>query len=355
MLEHAPGVTRRSRQTVNDAARQATSLSTSVQPREAHHSEDGRSEYYSEALRRDSSRAFPPSRDGTHLTDGTTAESLTPQVHYHSLRGSIDHQPRSKSGKAQEPLQETSGHKDDVFHGSLYRAFESSLDFYSSRVESVKTPLPDLPGTLKTEIIRLSKDKDQQWPVVIRVSDYAVGNLINGVVTSSGPEHNHLVACLMRCHGTRKQKWSLRLAASGGLQSSDDAQKKTSKSEDHHMIMHYLASMVRDAQASSVPADRAPAHQLVEHALVEINSSQSKQSNCRGQRKSQSHDTSNPEKRLRISSREDGHIAPVDLHNSQPATILPRQYQFYHGVERHYAMLEKQLDDEWPHRLEGMM
>ncbi|GAB1731092.1 hypothetical protein NU195Hw_Modified_284t1 [Hortaea werneckii] len=349
MLEHVPGVTRRSRQTVNDAARQATSLSTNVQPTQAHHSEDDRSEYHSVASRRDSSRAFPPSRDGT------TSESLTPQVHYHSLRAPIDHQPRSKGGKAQEPLQETSRQKVDDFQGSLYRAFESSLDFYSSRVESVKTPLPELPGTLKTEIIRLSRDQNQQWPVVIRVSDYAVGNLINGVVTSYGPEHNHLVACLMRCHETRKQKWSLRLAASRGPQSSDDAQKKASQYEDLHIIMHYLASMERIAQASSVPADRAPGHQLVEDALPRINPSQSKQSNCRRQRKSQSHDTSNPEKLLGISSQKDGHIAPVDLHSSQPAAVLPQQYHYYHSVERHYAMLEKHLDDEWPHRLEEMM
>ncbi|KAI7174596.1 hypothetical protein KC343_g13375 [Hortaea werneckii] len=355
MLEHAPGVTRRSRKTVNDAARQAASLSTSGQPTEARLSEDGWLECYSAALRRDSSRAFPPSRDGAHLTDGTTTESLTPQVHYHSLRAPIDYQPRSRSGKAQEPPQETSGQKLDVLQDSLYRAFESGLDFYSSRVEIVKTPLPDLPATLKTEIIRLSRDQNQQWPVVIRVSDYAVGNLINGVVILQGPDRNHLVACLMRCRETRKQEWSMRLAASREIQSSDGTQKKSSHSEDLHVIMHYLASMVRDAQASSVPADRAPAHRLVEDALPEMNPSQSKQSPCRRQRESQLHDTSNPEKRLRISSQNDGHIAPVDLHDSQPATLLPRQYQFYHSVERHYAMLEKQLDDEWPHRLEKMM
>lgn len=355
MPEHAPGSTKRSRQTVNEAVQQALSLPNHVQPSEAHHLEDDRSGYHSSALRRESSQASPHFCDRTYFTGGTLTERSTLQVHYHSLQTPIDRRPRSNNIVAQDPPRETFVQKVDVYQDSLYRAFESSLDFYSSRVEIVKTPLPELPGTLKTEIITLSRNKDQQWPVVIRISDYAVGNLINGVVTLQGSNSNHLAACLVRCHKTRKQKWSLRLAASGETQASDGAQKPKSQSEDLDMIMHYLASMVQHAQASSVPADRARAHPSVKPSPPEINPSNSKLSTCRRQRKSQSHDQSNPQKQLGISDQRDGYIAPVELHTSQPAILTPQQDQYYHSVERHYAMLEKQLDDEWPHRLEEMM
>lgn len=348
--KQAPGITKRSRQTVDDAVQQAADLRTSVQPSEAHYSED-----HSAALRRNNSQLPPPSRDGTYLTDGTPTERSTLQAHYHSLRTPIDHQRQGNSVKAQDPPQEIFVQKVDVFQDSLYSAFESILDFYSSRVEIVKTPHSEPHDTLKTEIIRLSRDKNQQWPVVIRVSDYAVGNLINGVVTLPRPGSNHLVACLVRCHKTRRQKWSLRLAASGGTKASDGAQKTTSQSENLHMIMHYLASMVRDAQASSVAAKKLPAHQPTNHPLPEIDPSKSEQHSPRRQRKCQSHDISNRQRQIRISSQKHGYVAPVDLHNSQPARLLPQQNQYYHSVDRHYAMLEKQLDDEWPHRLEERM
>lgn len=345
----ALGITRRSRQTLDDAAQQAANLSTSVQPSEAHHSED-----HSAALRRDSSQAPSLSRDATYLTDATATERSTLQAHYHSLRAPTDHEPRRNYVRTQDPLQEKFVQKVDISQGHLYSAFGSILDFYSSRVEIVKAPLPDPPGTLKTEIIRLSRDKNQQWLVVIRVSDYAVGNLINGVVTLQGPSSSHLTACLVRCHESRKQKWSLRLADSGETQSSNSAQKTISRSEDLHIIMQYLASIVQDAQAS-VPASRALAHQVVVQNLPDINPSKSEESNCRRQLKSQSHDISNPQKLIRMSSKQDGYVAPVDLHESQPAAIPQQQYEYYHSVERHYAMLEKQLDDEWPHRLEERM
>ncbi|KAI7161261.1 hypothetical protein KC349_g2909 [Hortaea werneckii] len=348
--QHAPGITRRSRRTVDDAAQQAANLRTSVQPSEAHHSED-----HSAALRRDNSQAPPPSRDGTYLTGGTAAERSTLPTHYHSLRAPTDHQPRSDDVKALDPPQEAFVQKVDVSQGDLYSAFESILDFYSSKVEIVKTPLPELPGTLKTEIIRLSRDKNQQWPVMIRVSDYAVGNLINGVVTLPEQSSKHLVACLVRYHETRKQKWSLRLADPGEAQSSNGAQRTISQSEDLHMITQYLASMVRDGQTSSVPADRAPAHQPPGQSLSDINPSNPEQCTRGRRRQTQSHDTSDPQKRIRISSKQDGYIAPVDLYASQPAALPRQQYQYYHSVERHYAMLEKQLDDEWPHRLEDRM
>ncbi|KAI7235368.1 hypothetical protein KC330_g4313 [Hortaea werneckii] len=347
--QHAPGITRRSRQTVDDAAQQAANL-PSVRPSEADHSGD-----HSAAWRRDNSQAPPPSRDGTYLTGGTAPKRSTLQTHDHSLRAPIDHQPRSNNVKAQDPPQETFMQKVDVSQENLYSAFGSSLDFYSSKVEIVKTPLPDQSCTIKTEIIRLSKDKNQQWPVVIRVSDHAVGNLINGVVTLQGPGSSRLTACLVRCHETRKQTWSLRLATPGETKLSDDAQKTISQSKDLQVIMDCLASMVRDAQASSVPADRAPAHQPPDQSLPNINPSKSEQSSRRRQLTSQSHDTSNPQKLIRISSKQDGYVAPVELHKSRPAALSHQQYQYYHSVERHYAMLEKQFDDEWPHRLEEMM
>lgn len=348
--QHALGITRRSRQTVDDAAQQAANPLTSVQPSEAHHSED-----HPAALRRDSSQAPPPSRDAAYVTDATATERSTLGAHYHSLRAPTDHEPRRSYVRTQDPLQEKFVQKVDISQGHLYSAFGSILDFYSSTVEIVKAQLSDLPGTLNTEIITLSRDKDQQWPVVIRLSDYVVGNLINGVVTLQGPSSSHLTACLVRCHESRKQKWSLRLADSGETQYSNSAQKTISRSEDLHIIMHYLASMVRDAQAGNVPADRAPAHQPADQSLSNINPSKSDQSTRRRQLTSQSHDVSNPQKQIRISSKQDGHVAPVDLHNSQPTALPRQQCQYYHSVERHYAMLEKQLDDEWPHRLEERM
>ncbi|GAB1741815.1 hypothetical protein NU219Hw_g7222t1 [Hortaea werneckii] len=346
--QYASGITRRSRQSLDDAAVQQTA--NRVQPSEMHHSED-----HSAASRRDNFQAPLPSRDVTCLTDTTATERATLQAHYHSLRSPIDQQHRRNNAKAQNPPQETFVQKIDVSQANLYSAFESILDFYSSGAEIVRAPLPEQSCTMKTEIIRLSRDKNQQWPVVIRVPDYAVGNLINGVVTLRGPDNNHLTACLVRCHETRKQKWSMRLATSGDTISSDGTQKAISQSEDLHVIMQYLASMVRDAQASSIPADRAPAYQPPDLSLPNVNPSKSEESTRRRQLKSQSHDIWNPQRQLQISSTQDGYVAPIDLHKSQPATLPRQQYQYYHSVERHYAMLEKQLDDEWPHRVEERM